>query len=136
MTGWSASFNGVISVNPARPRLAGLAQSCNRPSSRFFPRKQMYRSLGLDSDQFLFLFREFKRLALCLLDQCFRTNEELTQQLLTYNLQNWGGQTCLSLAISIEHEEFLAHVSCQTLLTDIWTGAMKTAHRSSIKVSV
>ncbi|KAL9968654.1 hypothetical protein ACROYT_G020769 [Oculina patagonica] len=76
---------------------------------------------------------EFKRLALGLLDQCFRTNEELTQQLLTYYLENWGGQTCLSLAVAIEHEEFLAHVSCQTLLTDIWTGAMKTAHRSSIK---
>ncbi len=80
------------------------------------------------------MLREFKRLALGLLDQCFRTNEELTQQLLTYYLENWGGQTCLSLAVAIEHEEFLAHVSCQTLLTDIWTGAMKTAHRSSIKV--
>ncbi|KAJ7375643.1 Transient receptor putative cation channel sub M member 7 [Desmophyllum pertusum] len=75
---------------------------------------------------------EFKRLALGLLDQCFQTNEELTQQLLTYHLENWGGQTCLSLAVAIEHEEFLAHCSCQTLLTDIWTGAMKTTHRSSI----
>ncbi len=91
-------------------------------------------SQHLASNHFLFMLREFKRLALGLLDQCFRTNEELTQQLLTYNLENWGGQTCLSLAVAIEHEEFLAHVSCQTLLTDIWTGAMKTAHRSSIKV--
>ncbi|KAJ7363534.1 Transient receptor putative cation channel sub M member 7 [Desmophyllum pertusum] len=77
---------------------------------------------------------EFKRLALGLLDQCFQTNEELTQQLLTYHLENWGGKTCLSLAVAIEHEEFLAHCSCQTLLTDIWTGAMKTTHRSSIMV--
>lgn len=84
--------------------------------------------------QFLFILREFKRLALGVLDQCFRTNEELTQQLLTYNLENWGGQTCLSLAVAIEYEEFLAHASCQALLTDIWTGAMKNAHRSSIKV--
>lgn len=76
---------------------------------------------------------EFKQRALGFLDQCFRTNEDLTQQLLTYNLKDWGGQTCLSLAVSIEHEEFLAHVSCQTLLTDIWTGAMKNAYRSSIK---
>ena len=91
---------------------------------------------GPGSHQLLFPFREFKRMALGLLDQCFQTNEELTQQLLTYNLENWGGQSCLSLAVTIEHEEFLAHVSCQTLLTEIWTGAMKSAHRSSIKVTV
>lgn len=76
---------------------------------------------------------EFKRLALGLLDKCFQENEELTQMLLTYHLENWGGQTCLSLAVAIEHEEFLAHSSCQALLTDIWTGAMKNTHRSSIK---
>ncbi|XP_074627353.1 transient receptor potential cation channel subfamily M member-like 2 isoform X1 [Acropora palmata] len=76
---------------------------------------------------------EFKRLALGFLDQCFRTNEDLTQQLLTYNVKNWGEQTCLSLAVSIEHEEFLAHVSCQILLTDIWMGAMKSASSSTIK---
>ena len=91
---------------------------------------------GPGSHQLLFPFSEFKRMALGLLDQCFQTNEELTQQLLTYNLENWGGQSCLSLAVAIEHEEFLAHVSCQTLLTEIWTGAMKSAHRSSIKVTV
>lgn len=93
-------------------------------------------SVNFGSQESFFFFREFKRLALGLLDQCFRTNEVLTQQLLTYNLENWGGQTCLSLAVFINHEEFLAHVSCQTLLTEIWTGAMKTAHRSSIKVWV
>lgn len=91
---------------------------------------------GPGSHQLLFPFSEFKRMALGLLDQCFQTNEELTQQLLTYNLESWGGQSCLSLAVAIEHEEFLAHVSCQTLLTEIWTGAMKSAHRSSIKVTV
>jgi len=76
---------------------------------------------------------EFKRLSLGYLDQCFRTSEELTRQLLIYNPKNWGGQTCLSLAYSIEHEEFLAHVSCQTLLTEIWTGKMNTSQKSSLK---
>ncbi|XP_022809071.1 transient receptor potential cation channel subfamily M member 3-like [Stylophora pistillata] len=85
-----------------------------------------------ESDTILIL-REFKRLALDLLEKCFQENEELTQQLLTYHLENWGGQTCLSLAVAVEHEEFLAHSSCQALLTDIWTGAIKNAHRSSIK---
>ena len=81
-------------------------------------------------------FSEFKGLALGFLDQCFRTNEDLTQQLLTYNVKNWGEQTCLSLAVSIEHEKFLAHVSCQTLLTDIWMGAIKSGRGSTIKVSM
>jgi len=79
-------------------------------------------------------FSEFKRLSLDYLDQCHRTNEERTQQLLTYNLNNWCGQNCLSLAYSIKHEEFLAHVSCQTLLTEIWTGMTKTSQQSSLKV--
>ena len=51
-----------------------------------------------------------------------------------YNPKDWTGQTCLSLAYSIEHEEFLAHGICQALLTDIWTGKMKTSQESSLKV--
>ena len=68
------------------------------------------------------------------LDQCFRTNKDRTKQLLIYNLENWGGQSCLSLAYAIDHEEFIAHVSCQSVLTEIWTGYMRTSQNSSLKV--
>ena len=51
-----------------------------------------------------------------------------------YKPKDWTEQTCLSLAYSIEHEEFLAHGICQALLTDIWTGKMKTSQESSLKV--
>ena len=80
------------------------------------------------------LLSEFNRISLGYLDQCFRTNEELTQKLLMYKPKDWTEQTCLSLAYSIEHEEFLAHGICQALLTDIWTGEMKTSQESSLKV--
>ena len=38
------------------------------------------------------------------------------------------------MAYDIGHEEFMAHVSCQSVLTEIWTGHMKTSQNSSLKV--
>ena len=60
----------------------------------------------------------------------------MAQQLLTYNLNNWGDQCCLSLAVATRHEEFVAHTCCQTLLTEIWMGAMKMGEWASLKVSL
>ena len=80
------------------------------------------------------LLSEFNRISLGYLDQCFRTNEELTHQLLIYNPKGWSRETCLSLAYSFEHEEFLAHGICQALLTEIWAGKMKSSQESSLKV--
>lgn len=77
--------------------------------------------------------REFLGIALGLLDECYRTNEDMAQQLLTYNLDNWGDQCCLSLAVATQHEEFVAHTCCQTLLTEIWMGAMKMEEWASLK---
>ncbi|XP_073244598.1 transient receptor potential cation channel subfamily M member-like 2 isoform X3 [Porites lutea] len=77
--------------------------------------------------------REFLSIALGLLDECYRTNEDLAQQLLTYNLENWGDQCCLSLAVATRHEEFVAHTCCQTLLTEIWMGAMKLDEWATLK---
>ena len=79
-------------------------------------------------------FLHLKFLHLAFLDECFQTNKDYTKQLLTYNLENWGGKDCLSMACDIRHEEFMAHVSCQGVLTEIWTGHMKTSQNSSLKV--
>ena len=83
-----------------------------------------------------FFYSEFLGIALGLLDECYRTNEDVAQQLLTYNLDNWGDQCCLSLAVATGHEEFVAHPCCQTLLTEIWMGAMKMSEWCSVKVKV
>ena len=100
--------------------------------------KQITICLRLKVSQLLrvafFLVREFKRLSVAFVDQCFRINKDRTKQLLIYRLNNWGGQCCLSLACAIEHEEFMAHVSCQGVLTEIWTGYLKTSQNSSLKV--
>lgn len=81
------------------------------------------------------MISEFLSIALGLLDECYRTNEDLAQQLLTYNLENWGDQCCLSLAVATRHEEFVAHTCCQTLLTEIWMGAMKLDEWATLKVT-
>ena len=70
-----------------------------------------------------------------LLDHCNNTDEMRAKQLLTYELKHWGKLTCLTLGVDAEHEEFVAHSCCQTLLTSIWAGAIKFRASESLKVS-
>ena len=60
-----------------------------------------------------------------LLNEAYQSDEKLAGQLVTYNLKNWGGQTCLSLAVSSNHQEFVAHPCCQGLLSTKWTGKLQ-----------
>ena len=53
---------------------------------------------------------------------------------MTYNLENWGQQTCLSIAVTSRHLEFVAHSSCQDLITRRWTGALHMPGRQAWKV--
>ncbi|XP_031570497.1 transient receptor potential cation channel subfamily M member 3-like [Actinia tenebrosa] len=77
--------------------------------------------------------KEFYDIALGLLDECYRLHEDATQKLLTYHLGYWGGQTCLSLAVAMQHEEFVAHSCCQSIMTEIWMGAMRAGKWSTLK---
>lgn len=69
-----------------------------------------------------------------LLEYCYQSDDDLTLQLLTYELDNWGKQTCLSLAYISHHEEFLAHPCCQILLADLWYGGLRLRRNSDLKV--
>lgn len=73
-------------------------------------------------------------LAYDLLEHSYKTDDDLTQQLLTYELQNWSDQTCLSLAVSASHREFIAHTCCQILLTEMWMGGLRMRKYTSAKV--
>ena len=46
--------------------------------------------------------------------------------MITRELTQFPGHTCLSLANCSSQEEFVAHSSVQQLLQDVWTGALKT----------
>ena len=82
----------------------------------------------------LLFFREFQTLALELLEHCYKTDDDYTQQLLTYELKNFSDQTCLSLAVNANHREFIAHACCQQLLNDMWMGGLRMRKSTSLKV--
>lgn len=53
-----------------------------------------------------------------------------------YDLESCDGRNCLSLAYAIRQEEFVAHVSCQTLLAEIWAGHIKISKYFQFKVRI
>ncbi|XP_036140911.1 transient receptor potential cation channel trpm isoform X5 [Monomorium pharaonis] len=78
--------------------------------------------------------KEFENIALELLDYCYRQDDDQTQQLLTSELQNWSGQTCLSLAVTANHRQLLAHPCSQIILADLWMGGLRTRKNTNLKV--
>jgi len=78
--------------------------------------------------------KEFENIALELLDFCYRQHDDQTQQLLTCELQNWSGQTCLSLAVAANHRTLLAHPCSQIILADLWMGGLRTRKNTNLKV--
>ena len=78
--------------------------------------------------------REFQHLAMDILDHCYQQDDDVTQQLLTYELKYWSEQTCLSLAVAASCREFIAHPCCQILLTDMWMGGLRMRKYTSFWV--
>ena len=68
--------------------------------------------------------RVFEERATGVLNECFEQNETLSQTLLVKELENYGNVTCLDLAVLADDQNFIAHTSCQVLLTRLWMGAM------------
>lgn len=75
-------------------------------------------------------------IALELLDYCYRQDDDQAQQLLTVELQNWSGQTCLSLAVAANHRALLAHPCSQIILADLWMGGLRTRKNTNIRVNI
>lgn len=84
----------------------------------------------------LFSNREFANLAIELLEHCFKTDDDLTQLLLTYELSNWSDQTCLSLATTATHRPFIASTGCQIVMTEMWMGGLRTRKYANLKVGM
>ncbi|XP_072157699.1 transient receptor potential cation channel trpm isoform X4 [Bemisia tabaci] len=76
----------------------------------------------------------FEDIALELLDFSYRQDDDQTQQLLTCELQNWSGQTCLSLAVAANHRPLLAHPCSQIILADLWMGGLRTRKNTNLKI--
>uniref|UniRef100_A0A8C3I6R8 non-specific serine/threonine protein kinase n=1 Tax=Chrysemys picta bellii TaxID=8478 RepID=A0A8C3I6R8_CHRPI len=77
---------------------------------------------------------EFGQLALDVLDNAFKQNEQMAMKLLTSELKNWSNSTCLKLAVSVGLRPFVSHTCTQMLLTDMWMGRLKMRKNSWFKV--
>uniref|UniRef100_A0A673YHS7 Transient receptor potential cation channel subfamily M member 3 n=1 Tax=Salmo trutta TaxID=8032 RepID=A0A673YHS7_SALTR len=77
---------------------------------------------------------EFGQLAVELLDQSYKQDEQMAMKLLTYELKNWSNATCLQLAVAAKHRDFIAHTCSQMLLTDMWMGRLRMRKNSGLKV--
>lgn len=91
---------------------------------------------GQKTEPHLLSFRDFGQLAVELLDQSYKQDEQLAMKLLTYELKNWSNATCLQLAVAAKHRDFIAHTCSQMLLTDMWMGRLRMRKNSGLKVSV
>ncbi|KAK2119533.1 Transient receptor putative cation channel sub M member 3 [Saguinus oedipus] len=78
--------------------------------------------------------RDFGQLAVELLDQSYKQDEQLAMKLLTYELKNWSNATCLQLAVAAKHRDFIAHTCSQMLLTDMWMGRLRMRKNSGLKM--
>ena len=59
-----------------------------------------------------------------LLDQCF-AKTQYTRYILCAKMDNWGQQTCLSLAANYHTYKFIAHPAVQDLLNHQWYGKLR-----------
>lgn len=78
--------------------------------------------------------RDFGQLAVELLDQSYKHDEQIAMKLLTYELKNWSNSTCLKLAVAAKHRDFIAHTCSQMLLTDMWMGRLRVRKNPGLKV--
>uniref|UniRef100_H3CG26 non-specific serine/threonine protein kinase n=1 Tax=Tetraodon nigroviridis TaxID=99883 RepID=H3CG26_TETNG len=78
--------------------------------------------------------REFGQLAVDVLDAAFRHNEQMAMKLLTSEMEAWSHFTCLQMAVSSGHRPFVSHSCTQTLLTDLWSGALNMRKNSFLKI--
>ncbi|XP_077992879.1 transient receptor potential cation channel subfamily M member 8-like [Glandiceps talaboti] len=71
--------------------------------------------------------KKFEQLAVSVLDECYNTDEVLSEMLIERRHQNWGGRNILNIAAEANCKEFVAHACCQSLLNKIWEGGIKAS---------
>ena len=92
--------------------------------------------LNFDLNAVFCVSREFQKLAVDILDHSYKEDENLANQLLTYELKTFSNQTCISLAHCANMRDFIAHPCCQTLITDMWMGGLRMNKSSTYQVCV
>ncbi|XP_067404758.1 transient receptor potential cation channel subfamily M member 8 [Emydura macquarii macquarii] len=68
------------------------------------------------------LANEYVTRAVELFSDCYSSDEELAEQLLTYSCEAWGGSNCLELAVEAKDQQFIAQPGVQNFLSKQWYG--------------
>ena len=105
---------------------------------------RLYQAMALeaaDDDLDVEIFDEltnysnvFEQFALQLLEYCYQSDDDLTQYMLTASLDNWSRNTCLKLAVTANHLQFLAHPLSQAILADLWMGGLRMRKNPGFKI--
>ncbi|XP_019378904.1 PREDICTED: transient receptor potential cation channel subfamily M member 8 [Gavialis gangeticus] len=68
------------------------------------------------------LANEYETRAVELFTECYSSDEDLAEQLLTYSCDAWGGSSCLELAVEAKDQQFIAQPGVQNFLSKQWYG--------------
>ncbi|XP_033125052.1 transient receptor potential cation channel subfamily M member 1-like [Anneissia japonica] len=80
--------------------------------------------------------RQFETLAICVIDECFDTNEELAQIMIEIPHNQWGGMNTLKIAAESEAEEFISRPCAQAVLNNIWMDGIRCSSWKAFLVLV
>lgn len=69
-----------------------------------------------------FFKREYEKLAVGVLDHCYREDRRRTSLLLIREMPEWGNVSCLCLGAAAHDKQFIAHPAVQNVLNDLWSG--------------
>lgn len=58
------------------------------------------------------------------MNECHETDERKAQNLLIRQLDNWGGATCVLIAVETQNKHFISQTACQSLLNRVWMGRL------------
>ena len=60
-----------------------------------------------------------------MLDECRKEDDDRAQALIVKELPDFGHLTSIDIAVSAEDQDFIAHPTCQALLSKLWMGTME-----------
>ena len=83
---------------------------------------------------FKIYFSKFHELAVRILNEFHNNDKELTKELIMQSETKKGG-TNLEIAADVGNEEFIAHSSCQNLLSTKWGGELMLEEDRRFKVN-
>ncbi|XP_035694681.1 transient receptor potential cation channel subfamily M member-like 2 [Branchiostoma floridae] len=67
---------------------------------------------------------EFEQLARGVINECYGLDKKKSHDLLIRRQENWGDTTCMAIASSSRHLDFMSHAACQSKLNLVWKGKM------------